>query len=262
MRHYLSEQIQVDGNRVCALPIPSHRVGNLEGAVSDTSTVLRPWGRNVKISFFVPIATADGPAMRYAKDMSSKNRDGIDDGITASNIASLILPCLLATVPFAAIQGVSRSRTLLIYIIATDLISVLPLAMKGVEMLVQARTRYIGCVAWNVGFEGDDLAVVELWCANCSRHARFQVYGWSFVSIALVFMIGGVLLEVLAYRVQKKALNRSNYDFWWIRPSDEFATPNCTEYNCNGPLAPNCGPSTIRQHFSYFSYRRAAASAM
>ena len=267
MRHYLAEQFRIFGNRVRALPVPSHRVGSLEGAVNDTTTVLATWGGHVKISFFMGIPNAIGPAMRYTKEMSNKNRDAIEDGVAVSNIAILVLPCLLATVPLAAVEGVSRSRTLLIYIIATDLISVLPLAIKGVEMLVQARRRYVGCVAWNVGVEGEALAVVELWCANCTHHTRFQVYGWSFLFVALAFMVGGVVLEVFAFRVQKRALKGIHYDWWWVRSADSsseehFATLMCTEYDCCGPFAPSCGTAVVHDRASYFSRRRAAASGM
>ena len=263
-RHYLAERWTYDEKKdiVRAVPIPSYVRGDVHGLRNDTTTALFTWGGNVQVSYFLGIPTAQGPAMRRVNEATSHLQDSIHDGIAASNIAILIFPGFLAMIPISTFEFPSLEGKLskvMVYSALTDVVAVLPLFIKGAELLVLATRKHTRCTAWTVGVEGNGVAVIELWCADCVHHSSFQKYGAVFIVVALVFSVLGVALEILAFtwvRRKRRHMRRADSK-WWERTG--ITQDVCTEYEC---CRFQCEPamasysSTNSHRNAYFSYRR------
>jgi len=176
---------------------PAFRRGDNTSAIKNTTTTLRAWGGPSAPSHFLGIPDTELPAMKHVLKKSEAIARNVLDSITASNTAILVLPAALAFIPVSVIEYLSRS-SLCITILFTDIIPVLPLAIKGIELLISGRKPHTGCAANTVGTENsaDELAVVELWCAKCDMDPTIFYYGVAFFSIAVLLMVLGIFLEL------------------------------------------------------------------
>ncbi len=263
-RHHLAEIWTYDekSDIIRAIPIPSFIRGDVNGLRNDTTTALYTWGGAAKMSYFMNIPAQHDPAMRRINEATSHLQDSIHDGITASNIAILTFPALLALIPISSFEFPAledKLNRVLLYSAATDLVATLPLFIKGVELLVLATRRHTRCKAWTMGVEGDGVAVIEMWCADCVHHLFFQKCGTVFIVIALVFMVLGIVLETLTFLwVRRKRWHKKRVaSKWWERAG--ISGDLCTEYECccfqYAGTTPLCS-ITVNSRNAYFSHRR------
>ncbi len=236
-RHYLSEtwSYEEKSDTVRAVPLPSFVRGDVNGLRNDTTTALFTWGGTVKMSFFINIPPQQDPAMRRVNEATSHLQDSVQDGVTASNVAILIFPALLALVPISSFELPSledKLNRVVLYSAVTDVLAALPLLIKAVELLVLATRKHTRCTAWAMGVEGDGVAVIEMWCADCVHHSFFQKSGAVFIVIAFVFMMLAIVLEILAFQwVRWKRWNRQRMTLnWWERAG--ITGDLCSEYEC------------------------------
>ncbi len=263
-RHYFTETWTYDkeNNTVRAVPIPSYIRGDVNGLRNDTTTALFTWGGTVQMSYFINMQPQHDPATRRINEATRHLQDSIHDGVTASNIAILLFPALLAMIPISSFEFPSlegKLNRVVFYSAVTDVVATLPLLIKGVELLVLATRRHTICTAWAMGVEGDGVAVIEMWCADCVHHSFFQKYGAVFIVTAFVLMVLGIVLEILTFQwVRRKRWHRKRIaSNWWERAG--ITGDLCSEYECCASQRASTIPSfstTVTSRNAYFSYRR------
>lgn len=198
-RHFLGEIINTgpDGG-LQAIPMSLYRKGDDSGPVNDTTTSISSWGGKVEISYFTKIETENLAVMQRIRQETGRERQYLLETIVPSNVAILALPIFMTLVPISCIEQVDTS-VLILYSLISDVLSTLPLAIMGVELLSAAHSKRTACDAWLVGAEGKELAIGEVWCAVCDGNTTFSVYGSSFIATAVFFMLAGISAELIAY---------------------------------------------------------------
>ena len=134
------------------------------------------------------------------------------DSVTPSNIAILILPALITSlVPISFFQSIDCARKSLIYPLVTDVISVLPLIFKGIELLSSARMQHTGCVERVSDSRlNDSITRIEISCASCTHHSWFTEYGIAILVIAIVLLVIGIFIELVSYKYMIRRLIAKN----------------------------------------------------
>lgn len=169
---------------------------NLTGYESGTA-YLASWAGRPTWTHFQMRELWYNPALEAALFRGQHEKELVQDSDTASNLAILFLPAALALVPLGLFQDVSISVTLL-YILATDVVSVLPVAIKGIELLVYSSKVHTATASYLYGARtATDLAAAETWVANCWMTPRIRNEGIAILFTAIAVMLFGILLEVL-----------------------------------------------------------------
>lgn len=144
--------------------------------------------------------------MEPAIEAGDRHAELLQDSSAASNIAILLLPGLLTLFPIGLFDDASL-KTLIIFSLATDILSVLPIIIKGSEMIHYGRKEYFGN---EIRFHGsiDDssgIAIVQFLPAKCSFKSSQLRTGIILLAIGLLLMTMGLSLEYWSIRrVQKK----------------------------------------------------------
>ena len=174
-RHYMVEAIvrRPDG-RLDAFPsyMRDHKTNKIVKATTSYSR----WGFRPTSSFFGPASLEKNPAIRAAIDRSERLKQQAEDTTTPSNTLILMLPLWMAAVPIALFSDVSRIVAIG-YSIATDIMSAMPLAIKGIELLRFAAGRHLTTRTFVFGMrDPKSFAIAESWSAECtvvsSMHSR------------------------------------------------------------------------------------------
>lgn len=155
-------------------------------------------------SHFAFLALEENPGIQAAIQKGEHQKELVEDSDTISNDALVLLPTLLALVPIGLFQDVSLSLTVL-YIIATDVISVMPLLIKGIELIVYGSNKHYATVSHIYGSENaTDLAVAETWSAVCSMRSFVRKKGLILVCISVSAICSGIFLEFLTRYLANK----------------------------------------------------------
>lgn len=197
-RRYLLEILHIHNNAITPLRVTLPRRPPATGWLLDAATVLEEWGGRPESSMFrTPASVRDNAAMTAARQCGRDAREQVEDATTASSVAIMSIPLIFATVPIAALADVAPAATAL-YAIATDVVTALPLMIKGFELMRFAQLEHTASRTWVYGGTTlDDIAVAETWHAECSAESRILVKGRIFVSVALVGMMLGCALEIV-----------------------------------------------------------------
>lgn len=183
------------------MTLPLHPgTGEVHAVVADSTTVFSMRAGPAHPSQFYPQALESNPALTDALDQGGEHVQQVEDAIAISNIAILALPMVLTLVPIAAIADVSRTRMVL-YLILSDVLTTVPMGIKGVELLLIAKQEFIGTVTRMSDTAADKMentAVSELWVAQCGIRASVKPYGIAFVTVSVVMLVLGVVSEVIA----------------------------------------------------------------
>lgn len=130
-----------------------------------------------------------------------------EDALTPSNLAILALPIVLTFVPLAFIAELNDCATLL-YVTFTDLFSVLPLLIKGIELYMTGSNRQSDMAAFHVG--NKTFGWLELWSVQCAGSSKFAVAGEILMAVSVSAVFVGLLIEYIAWRVMKKRRKMGN----------------------------------------------------
>lgn len=150
------------------------------------------------------------PSVSAAEDLSSHSAQQVSDALAPSSITILILPLLLNIVPLAALSPHTTStRAAILYTIATDILSVVPLLAKGIELVVLSLQRHTAA-AIRISSDVDtqkfsNASVAELWITECSLSIQTRTWGIVFIVFGVTFMTGGIILE---WFLRRKYLKR------------------------------------------------------
>ncbi len=106
--------------------------------------------------------------------------------------------------PIALFDDCSR-RTTLLYTLVTDVLAVIPLLIKGIELLIAGNARYYSTRTMMYGNPARNGTVIgESWAVQCRAEQNLTVYGAVFVAIAIAAMVFGIAMEVLAKGLVKR----------------------------------------------------------
>ncbi len=199
---YLTFQDGKVGNILLSLPNLDHS-GRY---VNDTTTTRENWSGKPSASIFRTVKPlGDNPALSTLLRSKQEWREQVQDSRTPSNIAILVLSCLIALVPISLFTEASMF-IIILYAVATDIISCVPLIIKGVE-LMHSSSKHSDTVVWAYGpyKPRESTLVVESWSAKCTAKNDVRRIGLGLLCAALVFMSVGILIEAWMIQRLKRA---------------------------------------------------------
>ncbi len=201
-RYYLEEYLTNINNSV----------GNLQLSVYDSAhvhvkatTIQSTWGGRPPLSLFSEMQRYEkNPSIAAAMSTGAKLLALAEDSTTPANVAIRVLPCSFGFIPTELIFNVNRMMHL--YILGTDIIACLPLAIKGIRMLRLSGTTFGESSTLVYGLDSKlDLGVAEVWVAKCSTRLKLFRFGAALLTVALIAMMASVALELYCReRRQKK----------------------------------------------------------
>lgn len=201
-REYLFEYIRPEG--VLTLSLKDNSTSDLVRK-NGTTAFMVVGGADVP-SAFGDLKGSDNPAVAEALRKGDHNAQQADDATTPSNIAILAFPLVMNIVPVALIADVN-SIGMLVYTLLTDVLTAVPLAIKGVEVFgigTIAQTTAISRISGaNIGMVNETTGiphdkVMELWVAKCRAEESLRSTGIILLTVALLFMVGGIIAEFVA----------------------------------------------------------------
>lgn len=215
-RHYMVEVLRVENDRIVPIPMtlrkpldpvwddPKFTRPFITEFVPNSTTLMSTWGGAPSTSLFrTEYSPENNPGFEAALNVGAATLEQIQDALTASGMAILIAPIALCLLPLAIFAEVETSATM-VYTIATDILTVFPLAIKGVELIRYTNIRHDATSSRVYGGVFDDEAVsIETWYADCDASNQVVVMGWLFLAMAIVFMIVGIALELGAKHLLK-----------------------------------------------------------
>lgn len=152
-------------------------VNNTENVREPTTTTESSWGTTPSASILLAVWRPDDtPAVKAAIESSSKCLEVAEDSLSAANMFIKMLSLGLALIPVAVFADVGHILTL-VYTLATDTISCLPLLIKGIELvhLSDAKHTAIRTRVYGMDAGPDDKAVAELYVAKCSSRNHLYI---------------------------------------------------------------------------------------
>ncbi|PXF42616.1 hypothetical protein BWQ96_07666 [Gracilariopsis chorda] len=193
-RAYISEFID---HSYKTLPIVHPRWN--DSVLQSASTILQTAQGKADFTS-VPMTPSENPALTNAIRHNQVVIDLASDAIVPSNIAVLALPMVMTLIPVAFVAELSTFPTFL-YVVFTDLFSVLPFVIKGFELFHSSEVRSKEMIAYYVGSRTD--GKIELWVAQCTGEEGFRKVGIAFLIIALCVTTLGMALEIFAWERMK-----------------------------------------------------------
>lgn len=179
--------------------------------VHDTTTTLFSDQGVTPLGRFQNIYPEEIPSLVSAMEESDLWIQQADDAITLSSLAILILPVCLNLIPIAILAPVKTS-VLLLYTVMSDVVTVIPLGIKGLELINIAKLRNIASTIRITGFRNGTMserAAMQIWVAECKANNNVGTLGIVFLTAAIVSLIVGVSLEFVAKAyMTKRALKR------------------------------------------------------
>lgn len=200
-RGTFNEAIELDSTfqklRSVQMTTPSCNSSGYHGQNYGTAIMNTFQGRASTSHFsFTPLA--DNAAIQAALQRGEHEKELVQDSDTRSNDALVIIPALLALVPLGLFQDASFFLAV-VYIIATDVISVMPLLIKGIELTNYGSKKHYSSTSYFYGgLNAKDFAVAETWSAVCSMRPFVRTKGLVFIFVALFTILVGIFLELLA----------------------------------------------------------------
>lgn len=235
-RWYLNEILKISNGTITPTPLHMRKLWQGSGWEPNTTTLLAIWGGAPATSIFKDIFNAaNNPAVTAAIAIGNEVREQVQDATTPSNIAILIVPLALAAIPLAIFSEVTKF-SLLCYTIMTDIVSVMPLAIKGYELIQFGAKEYKATRVWVYGARDTmDLTAAESWYAECDASLWVTTVGRVYLSIAILAMILGIMLEIVAKRIltKRRLLRREKLLEEWDSKSNQlWYKGGCKSCNC------------------------------
>ncbi|CAN8073360.1 unnamed protein product, partial [Agarophyton chilense] len=198
-RFYLDELDGGDPNELSVYPVNLVTWGDGTQPVSGQSYLVSNTVWEVRkgaafASQYGNIFSADNLAVNLALERGKHSTELAFDATTPSNIAILALPLAMNVVPVALIADVN-TLGMLIYTLLTDVFTAIPLAIKGVEvLLISKRVRHAAVFRITGGNlfnqSAETYKAAELWVAECKPGIDYTTYGIVLLVVALFFMVG------------------------------------------------------------------------
>eukprot|EP00178_Gracilaria_changii_P023317 TRINITY_DN70655_c0_g1_i1.p1 TRINITY_DN70655_c0_g1~~TRINITY_DN70655_c0_g1_i1.p1 ORF type:complete len:566 (+),score=69.39 TRINITY_DN70655_c0_g1_i1:172-1869(+) len=191
-RQFVMEWVKEDYSTSLRMVQPKHGGSKMENG----STIL--WTRNGRawLSWHGEMKESTNPALQKVIAARAVEIDLARDAVVPANIALLALPLAMTLIPVAFLAELN-SCGFLWYVMFTDVISTVPLLVKGVELIRTTRARS-ELVSYYAGDR--ELADIQVWAASCNGTQVYKHIGTSFVVISAIGILGGIALELFATR--------------------------------------------------------------
>lgn len=203
-RQSITEMLHVAENRSL---IPLHyraynrtEDGTEHNWINDTTTMLVSGQGGTSLARFQRIYPEEIPSLLSAIEDSDLWIQQAQDATTPSSLAILILPVFLNLVPIALLAQVKTS-VMILYTILSDVVTVIPLGVKGVELIHISNQRHIASTIRLTSFRNGsttETAAMQIWVAECKADQNLRILGIVFLTIAVVSLVVGVTLEFVA----------------------------------------------------------------
>lgn len=157
-------------------------------------------------SVFQVMNAQDNAALQAAIDKSDIYVQQVEDALTPSSVAILFLPLALTLVPIASLAPVTTAAMLL-YTLISDVLTAVPLAIKGVELMIIGNQRHRAVVIRLTGSVNGSLLVsagADITAAECRALSFVRPTGIKFLATAIFFMVFGVVLELVARNIRMR----------------------------------------------------------
>lgn len=136
-------------------------------------------------------------AFADVSNRAGNDAEFVEENVVLSNVAILVLPLLMNLIPVSLFADINAAG-MVVYCVFTDVLTAVPLAIKGVELISVSRRRYQSAAAYYAGNEGDVIAMAEIYIASCRSARGLDATGVVFIVLALTSMVLGVGLELFA----------------------------------------------------------------
>eukprot|EP00178_Gracilaria_changii_P011105 TRINITY_DN318_c0_g1_i1.p2 TRINITY_DN318_c0_g1~~TRINITY_DN318_c0_g1_i1.p2 ORF type:complete len:490 (-),score=78.51 TRINITY_DN318_c0_g1_i1:1802-3271(-) len=177
---------------------------------SDSTTAMVSHRSTAEPAFFKAVFLDENVAVVRAVNSLEKHMQQVNDALSASSMTILLFPLWLNLVPIALLADVSTVK-MLVYSLLSDVLTALPLAIKGIELIwIGSQGRVGTVVRMSSGLNGtmSTTAAAEVYVAECFAKSGVLAKGAVFVAIAMVFLIGGVSAEFAAKRYRERVRRR------------------------------------------------------
>ena len=171
-------------------------------------------------SMFGKLTIDQNPSVKAALDKSDNFIQQANDALAPSNIAILVLPLFLNLVPIALLSTVTTSF-MLFYTLLTDILTVVPLGVKGAELISIGSLTHRSVVvriSSSVMLPRSGAAAAELWSTECYAPSNVHRWGTFFLVLSLVFMIVGIMIEISAQAYMKRKRANIMNEFQEVLP--------------------------------------------
>lgn len=125
-------------------------------------------------------------------EASDVRKELVQDADALSNTAILMIPVMLTLLPLGLFQQVTI-LTAILYCIATDFISVLPLLIKVAELVHTGNERFRSLYG---SLEFNKSGMIQIWTAECTVNSHIRTKGGWYLGLGFAAMILGIILEV------------------------------------------------------------------
>lgn len=221
-RQWLTEYLHTacNGTRLEALLFSTRKrppEGNGTHLVMRNTTTSLATGRGSLGPYaFLPQYPEENIALISAMDKSDRSIQQVDDALAPSSLAILLMPLALNLIPIALLADV-QSLSMLLYTLMSDIVTVIPLSIKGVELIIIGRQHHISsAIRFTTSISGalSSSAGMEMWSAECRALDYVFPTGLAFLILAISFMIVGVALEFVAkYYLARRRIQLHGADF-------------------------------------------------
>lgn len=213
-RHALIEYASVDNGKLgnnYRMRLPVFELADNETRIWRTNATTMFRGVRfgpLKASALAVTELKDNPSIVEALSKADIFLQQVANTLLPSTIAILFFPLLLNFVPISFFSYVSTVQMLL-YTLMSDVLTVLPLAIKGIELISIQNMKYRAVVV-RMGSEYDlfgrapEAVPSESWAAQCEAKGNLGRVGASFLGIALSALVMGLLLEYFSYSYVKR----------------------------------------------------------
>ena len=191
--------------------------------------LFRPGENN--LAMFGKLEPDRNPSILTSLDRLDKFIQQTNDALTPSNIAILVLPLFLNLVPVALISDVTTSF-MLFYTVLTDILTVIPLGIKGVELIsigYSAHRSVAVRISSSLVLPRSTAAAAELWASECYVSSNVRIWGVFFLVLSVVFMIVGIVVEFVAQAYMKRKRGHLKNEFQKTLPLVFKKSVNCSD---------------------------------
>lgn len=195
----------------------------------ETTTLLIAGGGSSQPSDFGRVFIDGIPALNDALDILDLSIQQANDALTPSSIAILILPLVLNLVPSVLLMPLSGSFMILMYILITDVVTVIPLAIKGIELVVIGNHRAYsvsGRITSPVNGTLGAAAGAQIWGARCQAKMDLISIGTVFICLACFSLVIGLALEWVSREYMIRKTEALNVRVGWENQKHEVLLEN------------------------------------
>lgn len=168
--------------------------------IDDTTTMLFSGQGGTSLGRFQNPYPEEIPSLISAMEESDLWIQQAQDALTPSSLAILILPVFLNLIPIALLAQV-KTYVMLIYTVMSDVVTVIPMGIKGWELINISDDRHIASTLRVTSFSNGtipDVAAMQIWVAECKVSDNVRTVGIAFLTVAVVSLVVGVTLEFVA----------------------------------------------------------------